>query len=326
MQSTGTNGDGSTGPVTNGEAVSTAWSSPRARYERWRRLVEVGFWVLFFTINGIGNSVTVLMDIRRSGGTHAVWEPWTWEMSSHLVGLLLIPLIAWWLRRHPVHVETWRRQLPWHLLGSVVYSVLHVVGMVALRKISYALHGSHYDFGNWPLEFLYEYIKDVRSYAILALMITGYRVWLLRLQGEARLLDAGDDSASQEQPERPERFLVRKLGREFLVAADEIEWLQASGNYVNLHVHGRDYPLRSTIGGVEARLDPVRFLRVHRSYLVNIDQLQAIEPLDTGDARLHLRDGTTLPCSRRYRAVLRERVVGVRELPSTAASAAAGGG
>ena len=73
-----------------------------------------------------------------------------------------------------------------------------------------------------------------------------------RLQGEASLLAAPDDDAPPLEPvERPERFLVRKLGREFLVAAADIEWLQASGNYVNLRVRGRDYPLRSTIAAIE---------------------------------------------------------------------------
>jgi Response regulator of the LytR/AlgR family len=107
--------------------------------------------------------------------------------------------------------------------------------------------------------------------------------------------------------ERPERFLVRKLGRDFLVNAREIEWLQASGNYVNLHVRGRDYPLRTTMAAIKDRLDPVRFVRVHRSYFVNLDYLAEIEPLETGDARLILRDGARVPCSRRYRTPLRER-------------------
>ena len=98
------------------------------------------------------------------------------------------------------------------------------------------------------------------------------------------------------------------LGREFLVAANDIEWIQASGNYVNLRMRQHDYPLRSTIAGIETKLDPRRFARVHRSYLVNLDQIASIEPMDTGDARLHLKDGTMLPCSRRYRADLRGRV------------------
>ena len=108
-----------------------------------------------------------------------------------------------------------------------------------------------------------------------------------------------------EPVERPDRFLVRKLGKEFLLAANDIEFLQASGNYINLRVRGRDYPLRATMAGLEPRLDPARFLRVHRSYMINLDCLAEIEPLETGDARLLMTDGTRLPCSRRYRAALK---------------------
>ena len=128
---------------------------------------------------------------------------------------------------------------------------------------------------------------------------------LLRLQGEARLLVEPDEGPALEPVERPDRFLVRKLGKEFLVAANDIEFLQASGNYVNLHVRGRDYPLRSTMAAIEPRMDPARFVRVHRSYMVNLDCIAEIEPLDTGDARLLLRDGSTVPCSRRYRGALK---------------------
>ena len=73
-------------------------------------------------------------------------------------------------------------------------------------------------------------------------------------------------------------------------------------------MRGHDYyPLRSTIAGIESRLDPRRFARIHRSYLVALDHVSSIEPLDSGDARVHLRDGTVLPCSRRYRQDLRTR-------------------
>ena len=106
-------------------------------------------------------------------------------------------------------------------------------------------------------------------------------------------------------PARPERFLVRKLRREFLIAATDIDWLQAEGNYVGLHVNGHDYLLRSTLTDFLAQLDPALFVRVHRSHAVNLGRIKEIEPLDGGDARLHMHDGTTVPCSRRYRDALR---------------------
>lgn len=289
-------------------------SLPRAtipvweRYRPWRRWCEVGFWVGQFLISAAANSVTVGMDVRRLHLDFQPWQPAVWETSSSLMMLALVPAVVWFTRRYPLHLDNWRRMLPVHLLGSLIWSAAHVAGMVALRKLAYASVGDSYDFGAWWSEFGYEYIKDARSYASTVLLIEGYRLLLRRLQGEASLLSAPDDVAPAVEPERPERFLVRKLGREFLVAAGDVEWLQASGNYVNLRVRSHDYPLRSTIAGIETSLDPSRFVRIHRSYIVNLDHIASIEPLDTGDARVHLKDGTVLPCSRRQRDALRERV------------------
>ena len=99
--------------------------------------------------------------------------------------------------------------------------------------------------------------------------------------------------------------IVRKLRREFLIAAGDIAWLQAQANYVGLHVNGHDYLLRSTLTDFLTQLDPARFVRVHRSYAVNLDAIAVIEPLDSGDARLVMKDGSSVPCSRRYRDGLR---------------------
>ncbi|MEP6897396.1 MAG: LytTR family DNA-binding domain-containing protein, partial [Rhodanobacter sp.] len=235
------------------------------------------------------------------------WQPWSWEWSSALIFLALLPAVIAVERRWPFRFDTWRRSLPRHLLASVPFSLIHVGGMIMLRKLAYAMEGQHYDFGPWWVNAGYEYLKDVRSYFGIIAILALYRLWRLRLQGEARLLVAPEEGLPVEPVERPERFLVRKLGREFLVNASEIEWLQASGNYVNLHVRGRDYPLRATMAGIEDRLDASRFVRVHRSYFVNLDYLAEIEPLESGDARLTLRDGSRISCSRRYRAALRER-------------------
>ena len=274
----------------------------------WQRTFEVGFWVVLTLVNGIANSITALMDMRRNSLDVAAWEPAVWELSSGVLMLALVPALVWFTRAFPLHWDNWRRQLPWHLLASVVFSLIHVVGMVGLRILAYRTQGADYDFGSWPKELFYEYLKDIRSYAGMVAIIEIYRFVLRRLQGEASLLDVPDDGAPVEPVDRPERFLVRKLGREFLVAATDIEWLQASGNYVNLRVRAHDYPLRSTIAGIESKLDPRRFARIHRSYIVNLDHVASIEPLDTGDARVHLKDGSVLPCSRRQRDALRGRV------------------
>jgi hypothetical protein len=282
--------------------------TPFEGYQPWRRSLEIGFWIVTYLVSAIGNSLTTNMDVSRLSLDFAAWQPVAWESSSAIAALALVPAVAWFTKRWPLHLDTWRRMLPAHLLASVAWSALHVIGMVAIRKAVYATQGQHYDFGTWWWEFGYEYLKDVRSYAGVVTTIEAYRLILRRWQGEASLLDVPDDGPPVESVDRPERFLVRKLGREFLVAANDVEWMQGSVNFVYLRMRGHDYPLRSTIAGIEGKLDPDRFVRVHRSYIVNLDQVGSIEPLDTGDARVHMKDGSNLPCSRTYRGGLRQRI------------------
>ena len=291
------------------------------RYRPLRRRVEVAFWAVLLLVQAAFNSVVTLIDLRSAGRPVAAWEPALWELSSVLVVGLLIPAIVAFERRFPLHWDTLRRHLPWHLLGSVAYCSVHLAGMMALRHLAYGAMGAEYRLnGPWWAQWGYEYLKDVRTYALIVSGLVGYRFLLLRLQGEARVLDTPESPAIPEAspatgpaaPEpapslpvqRPERFLVRKLRREFLIAASDIAWLQAEANYVGLHVNGHDYLVRSTLADFLTQLDPARFVRVHRSYAVNLDAVAEIEPLDSGDARLRMKDGSTVPCSRRYRGAL----------------------
>ena len=275
------------------------------RYLRHRRIWEIALWTTWYLLDAAGNSVVVLMDFERRDLSVDWWEPVVWEYSSALMLLALLPAQLAFDRRFPFRAATWRQAVAAHLVATIPYSLIHVFGMVGLRHLAYGAVASRYEFGYWPKELLYEYLKDVRTYAYTVTVIYLYRLLLLRLRGEARLLTAPDSGPPAEALERPSRFLVRKLGAEFLVAAHDIEFLEAAENYVNLHVRGRVYPLRSTMTAIQDRLDPARFVRVHRSYIVNLDFLDQIEPLDTGDARIVMDDGAIVPCSRRYRDALR---------------------
>jgi uncharacterized membrane protein len=283
------------------------------RYLAVRRRAEVAFWIVVLGLQAAFNSVVTWMDLERVAARPLEpWHPVMWEATSALVIGALIPLIVRFERRFPIRWDTLRTALPMHLLASFVFCALHVGGMWLLRKAGYALMGERYDFGPWSVQLAYEYLKDVRSYAMILAALLSYRFLILRLTGEARVLDAPEPAPGAEatpQPEpRPTRFLVRKLRREFLIAATDIAWVQAQGNYVGLRVNGHDYLLRATLTEFLQQLDPERFVRVHRSHAVNLDHVAEIEPLDSGDARLHLRDGATVPCSRRYRDVMGQRL------------------
>ncbi len=286
-------------------AANNDYSQLLARYMPYRRYFEVGFWVAKFGLIVFVNFLIVKLDLERAQLDFGDWKPFVWELSSNFTSLLLVPAVIYFANRFPLHFGFLRKHIPLHILGSMAFCILHVSGMVGFRKLVYLSQGEHYDFGNWPIELGYEYLKDWQTYAGILLALALYRLLLLRLQGEARLLDRPDDGPELEPVQRPERFLVRKLGKEFLIAAAEVEYLQASGNYVNLHLHLRDYPLRTTMASIEPRMNPNKFVRVHRSYMVNLDFIQEIEPLETGDARILMKDGSKIPCSRKYRAALK---------------------
>lgn len=264
--------------------------------------------MLVFGLGAVANTAIALIDAERAGRVIEAWKPATWEATSAAASLVLLPALLWLCERWPLHADTWRRRLPGYLVASVLWSLLHVAGMVLMRMLVHAALGDRYDF-DWVAELPYEYLKDVRTFVSIVFVAHAWRWLWRRLQGEVRLLAKPDEGIPAISADRPERFLVRKLGREFLVAVRDIEWIQAAGNYVNLHLAGRDYPLRSTMAGIEAQLDPARFARIHRSYIVNLDRIASIEPMDSGDARIHLVDGGQLPCSRSYREGLRERTL-----------------
>jgi len=98
-----------------------------------------------------------------------------------------------------------------------------------------------------------------------------------------------------------ERFAVRTGRRITYVFADEIDWLEAVGDYVGLHV-GKNRPLiRATLDDLEGRLDPRKFVRIHRSSVVQLSRIREVQKLPNRDLRLRLVDGTDLRVSRTYR-------------------------
>jgi len=103
-----------------------------------------------------------------------------------------------------------------------------------------------------------------------------------------------------------ERLVVKASGRVFFLRVEEIDWIEAAGNYVRLHVGKEAHLLRDTMSSVETRLDPKRFLRIHRSTIVNIERIQELQPLFHGDYVVILRDGKQLNLSRGYRQRLQE--------------------
>jgi two-component system LytT family response regulator len=107
---------------------------------------------------------------------------------------------------------------------------------------------------------------------------------------------------------RTDRFVVKSGGRIFFVRTAEIDWIEAAGNYVKLHVGNDSHLIRETMNAVETKLSPDMFVRIHRCHIVNIEQVRELQPWFNGEYVVFLKNGTRLTLSRGYRERLQERV------------------
>lgn len=115
------------------------------------------------------------------------------------------------------------------------------------------------------------------------------------------LRDLEEFKAEGKQANHLERLVIRESGRVFFLNVDEIDWIKAQGNYVQIHTNDTAHLLRETMNGMESKLDPRKFLRLRRSTIVRIDQIREMQPMFNGEYAVILKDDTQLISSRRYR-------------------------
>ena len=272
-------------------------------------------WLVYAVFILLNNSIeanTVWLEHSRDPlNTLDWWEPWLWEISSAIGTLVLAPLLFLSFDRQPLRFGQPLQQCLWHFVVSLLFCLAHVTLMVAQRELVYGWLGQPYDFGPLLRELWYEYRKDVWGY--LNLLVT-YQlctmVWR-RVRGEASVLAAAESAsavpedvaqAQAEPAAKPlQHLLVKKLDKEFLLAVNSIEYLEACGNYVNLHSGGRIYPLRSTLSQLIEQLGQQGFSRVHRSFAVNHAFVAELSYEPSGDGDIRLNSGVTVPLSRRYK-------------------------
>jgi two-component system, LytTR family, response regulator len=116
-----------------------------------------------------------------------------------------------------------------------------------------------------------------------------------------------DTVAAEPPPDAPlqlQRLVVRSGGRVTFLKVEEIDWIEAAGVYVYLHTAGKAILYRATVGQLQARLDSQRFVRVHRSAVINTERIRELQPRSHGDYVVVLKDGTEVALSRSYRSAL----------------------
>src|ERR1700692_1951046 len=106
-----------------------------------------------------------------------------------------------------------------------------------------------------------------------------------------------------------DRLPIKANGRIMLIRLSDIDWVEADGDYVSVHLAGKTWLMRETIAAMELRLALSGFVRIHRSALVNAERVKELRPQEKGEYTVVLHDGTELKLTRNYRASV-ERLVG----------------
>ena len=257
-------------------------------------------WAVLLTVSVITRSYVGIIDEARRGNSIGLNQTLVFEITSHLVVVALLPALYWLHRRWPLSGGL--RNLVIHAAAVVPFSIAHTAGMGALRLLWFnAIVGVPYSFPLTLDRLGYEFAKDVVTYLMLTTGVVALRYLLQRTPTTAPVI-APVGEVLPEREALPERFTVRKRGgKEVVVDVADIDWVEAAGNYAILHVGGDTFEIRSSLTKLESELDPKRFVRVHKSHVVNIARVAEVTPWVSGDWRIRLQDGAEVNLSRRYR-------------------------
>ncbi len=133
-----------------------------------------------------------------------------------------------------------------------------------------------------------------------------------RLRRLLREVLRGERTPTAKPPEAGsvDRFVVKRQDRTQFVRAEDVDWIESDGNYIRLHAGTASHLIRSTISSCEEQLDPKRFVRVHRRFLVNMNRIKEVQPWFGGDSVIVMQNGQQLRLSRNYREQFQARMRG----------------
>ena len=124
---------------------------------------------------------------------------------------------------------------------------------------------------------------------------------LLSLLADIKSGQEGRVESSKAKPKYLERLVIKSAGRISFLSVEEVDWIEAADNYVELHAGREAHLVRETMNALETKLDPAKFLRIRRSTIINIGHIKELKPLFRGEYVIILKNSKELTSSRRYR-------------------------
>jgi hypothetical protein len=270
----------------------------RTPIEWRRRIAESAAWIAAVGFLWTIDTLSKLSIREQTGYGKDDFRLFTDQGTSAAAALLMIPFVIYWLKLFPLKRAQWIPAIIGHTFGSIIFAFGHYSLMVLFRVIVFAINGMQYAWVNsYAANLIVEYQLDIKIYVGIVLIITTYGLWRR-------------PRVPAEQPAPLQGRIVVQTGTgESIVRLEDIDYLEASRNYVVVHAGSREYLLRNTINSMEKQLAGDTFIRTHRGYIVNVDRIREIKAVDSGH-RILLRDGQDIPLSRSYRDAIRSRIAG----------------
>jgi hypothetical protein len=268
--------------------------------------IEGADWLFYGAVGvvavGIGlvNALSKAQDVAWHGGVYDAGTPLLWEMTSIAVIMMLAPILIGAARRMQ-RAAGWPLRIGLAVAAILVFSALHIAGMVGLRKLVLHLAGGAYDFRFSVVTLIYEFRKDV-----ITCLLIGGALWLLDGYRAAQQSRSATATPPANPPSTaPHMVWLRDGSTRIRLEPADILWVSSAGNYVEYRLaDGANHLVRGTLAAEEARLTKFNIVRVHRTRLVNLTRVSGLKPGPNGDFELTLDTGQTLSGSRRYRRAI----------------------
>jgi hypothetical protein len=281
------------------------------------RLIYAGVAVVAI-VTGIVGALSSADDIARRGGVYDPRMPLLWDMTSIAVIILLTPALLALvrrIRREPALAV----RIALSIATIAVFSAVHIMGMVGVRKLIMWLAGGAYDFRLSVATVLYEFRKDV-----VTCILIGGGMWLMEARREAqRALQLAPPPSGATPPSSPRTIWLRDGARSIRIEPRDILWISSAGNYIEYSLaDGSNHLIRGTLASAESELSRFKLARIHRTRLANLDRVTGVQSRPSGDFHLTFDSGHTVAGSRRYRTAVAslERLTGApqdRNFPGT---------
>jgi hypothetical protein len=219
----------------------------------------------------------------------------SWLLCGYSWGVLTVPVISF-ARRFSLKRLGWGQFFLVHTPVAAIFALLHLAIYVAIAGTLFGTRDrSFWEFYEFIL--VNEFQSSFLVYFVIVSAVTAFDRWVVApedVPGTPPELNGNGAGKLRRLP-------VKENGRIILVDIDNIDWVESYGNYVFLHTPQRRMIHRETMAAMERKLDPQAFVRIRRSAIVRVDQIDELRPGENGEYEVSLRCGRMLAATRRYR-------------------------